>query len=103
MIAAALGAAVPAYAIRSGNYCDARPNAEGCNIQPSLIGPHITSAKLSHGTLTLTLRFHEPGLFVAYLKHDPPPIPYGRGAVKLGRLSSLGRAIPLGRRRDLRP
>jgi hypothetical protein len=96
--------AVPPYAVRTGNYCDARPNAEGCNIQP-LIGPHITSAKLSHGTLTLTLRFHKPGLFVAYLKHDQPRIPYGRGAVNLRRLSSLGRAIPPSdaMRRDLRP
>ena len=98
VIAIALGAETRADAIQkpTGNYCDTHPNADGCNIRPSVIGPHVSAASIAHGHLDLHLTFHKAGLFVAYLKHNPPPIPFGKGAEKLKGVSSLGQPIPIG-------
>lgn len=80
-----LGIAVPVLtsAIASGtsalaqNYCVPHPAAEGCNLPRT--GPHVTAASISKGRLHLGLTFHKAGRFVAHIKRNPPPEPYGRG------------------------
>jgi hypothetical protein len=89
-VASAIALAAPAFAF--GNYCIANnPAAEGCNIRAS--GPHITAASISHGRLQLKLRFHKAGRFVAHLKRNPPPNPYGRD---WGPRPTFGKPIPIG-------
>jgi len=84
--AVALGA--PALA---QNYCVPHPAADGCNLPRT--GPHVTAASISRGRLRLKLTFHKAGRFVAHLKRNPPPEPYGRD---WGPRSTLGKSIPIG-------
>ena len=92
VIAAALPSAItlarPAFA---QNYCIPHPAADGCNLPR--VGPHITAASFSNGRLHLRLTFHKPGQFVAHLKTNPPPEPYGRD---WGPKPTLGKRIPIG-------
>ena len=88
-LASAIALGVPAFAV--GNYCVPHPTAEGCNLPRT--GPHITAASISHGSLHLDLTFHKAGQFVAHLKRNPPPDPYGRD---WGPRPTFGKPIPIG-------
>ena len=93
-MAAAVTAAIAlgAPALASGqNYCLPHPTAEGCNLPR--VGPHIAAASIAHGRLHLVLAFHKAGQFVAHLKRNPPPEPYGRD---WGARPSFGKPIPIG-------
>jgi len=87
-VASAIALGTPALA---QNYCIPHPTAEGCNLPR--IGPHITAASISNGRLHLQLTFHKAGRFIAHLKRNPPPEPYGRD---WGPQPTLGKRIPIG-------
>lgn len=94
-----LGITVPVLtsAVASGtsalaqNYCVPHPAAEGCNLPRT--GPHVTAASISNGRLHLKLTFHKAGRFVAHIKRNPPPEPYGRD---WGPRPTLGKPIHIG-------
>ena len=93
-LAAAVASAIALGAPVSGlgqNYCVPHPAADGCNLPR--VGSHITAASISHGRLHLKLTFHKAGRFVAHLKRNPPPEPYGRD---WGPRPTLGQPIPIG-------
>ena len=74
------------------NYCVTHnPRAEGCNLPT--VGAHITAARIAHGQLHLKLTFHKAGRFVAHLKRNPPPEPYGRD---WGPRPTFGKPIKVG-------
>jgi hypothetical protein len=89
-VATVIALGLPPFAL--GGYCIQHPTAEGCNILPRT-GPHVTAASISHGRLHLKLTFHKPGQFVAHLKRNPPPNPYGRD---WGPRPTFGKRISIG-------
>jgi hypothetical protein len=93
-VAVAGAIALGAPGLAGANYCIGHPTAEGCNLNIIRVGgPHITAAGISRGRMHLRLTFHKAGRFVAHLKRNPPPNPYGRG---WGPRPKLGERIPIG-------